>query len=110
MARSTSSNRKKTTNFATPPRETMKRLVTGMMLGASLCAAGFAFAGAGKHPNLQAARRATNNAVSALDRAQNANEFDLDGKAANAKKELQQAMADIDAALAVSKGNAAKAE
>jgi hypothetical protein len=79
-----------------------------MVLGAMLCTAGFAYAGKVGHPNIQAARRACNNGISALDRAQNANEFDLDGHAANAKKLMEQAMTDIDAALATSKSNAEK--
>jgi hypothetical protein len=77
----------------------MKRTISGMIVGILLGVGGMAVAG-GKHPNINKAEKATKNAVAALDAAQKANEFDLGGHAANAKKALDTAETEIAAALA----------
>jgi hypothetical protein len=51
-----------------------------------------------RHPNLAAAQRYCQQATGALDRAQSANEFDLDGHAKRAKELLANAYSEIGAA------------
>lgn len=57
---------------------------------------------AGRHPNLAAAQRYTEQAYQALVRAQQANEFDLGGHASHARDLLQQANQEILAATRAS--------
>lgn len=69
-----------------------KKTMTLVALGASLLAAGAAFAGpeAG-HPNIIAAREHAQAAIEKLKAAQVANEYDLGGHAAKAEKLLREA-------------------
>ena len=69
-----------------------KKMMTLAALGASLIAAGTAFAGpeAG-HPNIIAARENAQAAIEKLKAAQAANEYDMGGHAAKAEKLLRQA-------------------
>ena len=71
---------------------TFKKTMTLVALGASLAAAGAAFAGpeAG-HPNIIAAREAATAAIEKLKAAQVANEYDMGGHAAKAEKLLREA-------------------
>ena len=71
---------------------TFKKTMTLVALGASLLAAGAAFAGpeAG-HPNIIAAREAATMAIDKLKAAQVANEYDMGGHAAKAEKLLCEA-------------------
>jgi hypothetical protein len=48
-----------------------------------------------RHPNLRAAQQLTDQALARIDDAQKANEFDLSGHAAEAKRLLTQADADL---------------
>ena len=69
-----------------------KKTMTLVALGASLVAAGAAFAGpeAG-HPNIIAARQHAQAAIEKLKAAQVANEYDMGGHAAKAEKLLREA-------------------
>jgi hypothetical protein len=69
-----------------------KKTMTLAALGASLLAAGVAFAGpeAG-HPNIIAAREHAQAAIEKLKAAQVANEYDMGGHAAKAEKLLREA-------------------
>ena len=69
-----------------------KKTMTLVALGASLVAAGAAFAGpeAG-HPNIVAAREHAQAAIEKLKAAQVANEYDMGGHAAKAEKLLREA-------------------
>ena len=69
-----------------------KKTMTLVALGASLLAAGAAFAGpeAG-HPNIVAAREHAQMAIEKLKAAQVANEYDMGGHAAKAEKLLREA-------------------
>ena len=71
---------------------TFKKTMTLVALGASLVAAGAAFAGpeAG-HPNIIAAREHAQMAIEKLKAAQAANEYDMGGHAARAEKLLHEA-------------------
>lgn len=67
-----------------------------LCLGLVTTAAGVAQqVNSGRHPNLAAAQRFTEQASQALARAQQANEFDLGGHAAHARDLLQQANQEI---------------
>jgi len=70
----------------------LKKTMTLLALGASMLAAGAAYAGpeAG-HPNIVAAREAAQAAIEKLKAAQVANEYDMNGHAAKAEKLLRQA-------------------
>ncbi|HEY8977892.1 MAG TPA: hypothetical protein VIN75_27000 [Burkholderiaceae bacterium] len=69
-----------------------KKTMTLVALGASLVAAGAAFAGpeAG-HPNIIAAREHAQMAIEKMKAAQAANEYDMGGHAARAEKLLHEA-------------------
>ena len=69
-----------------------KKTMTLVALGASLVAAGAAFAGpeAG-HPNIIAAREHAQMAIEKMKAAQAANEYDMGGHAAKAEKLLHEA-------------------
>jgi hypothetical protein len=69
-----------------------KKTMTLFALGASLVAAGAAFAGpeAG-HPNIIAAREHAQMAIEKMKAAQVANEYDMGGHAAKAEKLLHEA-------------------
>ena len=69
-----------------------KKTMTLVALGASLVAAGAAFAGpeAG-HPNIIAAREHAQAAIEKMKAAQVANEYDMGGHAAKAEKLLHEA-------------------
>jgi hypothetical protein len=73
----------------------------GIAVFASLAIASAAMAAppenvsAKRHPHLAHAQKAIDNAFAALDEAQKANEFDMEGHAAKAKELLQQADAEI---------------
>ena len=69
-----------------------KKTMTLVALGASLLAAGAAFAGpeAG-HPNIIAAREHAQMAIEKLKAAQAANEYDMGGHAAKAERLLREA-------------------
>jgi len=54
----------------------------------------------GRHPNLAAAQRLTEQAYAKVSAAQEANEFDLDGHAAKARDLLNQANQELKAAAA----------
>ena len=71
---------------------TFKKTMTLVALGASLVAAGAAFAGpeAG-HPNIIAARENAQAAIEKMKAAQAANEYDMGGHAAKAEKLLHEA-------------------
>ena len=62
-------------------------------------------AGAGRHPNLAAAQRLTDNAYNKIVAAQQANEFDMDGHAAKAKDLLDQANRELKAAAMAANKN-----
>ncbi len=74
----------------------LKTRVLSAFFGAALLIAGYAVAqpkqnvSAGRHPNLAAAQRLSEQAFQKVTAAQEANEFDLKGHAAKAKNLLEQ--------------------
>ena len=71
---------------------TFKKTITLVALGASLAAAGTAFAGPEEgHPNIVAARQDAQSAIEKMKAAQAANEYDMGGHAAKAEKLLHEA-------------------
>ena len=71
---------------------TFKKTLTLVALGASLAAAGTAFAGPESgHPNIIAARQDAQSAIEKMKAAQAANEYDMGGHAAKAEKLLHEA-------------------
>jgi hypothetical protein len=76
-----------------------------LSIAGSLTLAAAAFAqvdvSARRHPNLNAAQRQIEGAIASVDRAQAANEYDMNGHAAKAKELLSQADAEIKAAAVV---------
>ena len=72
----------------------MKKLIITATLGALLVAGVTAFAHP-KHPNIHAAHELVQKALTRIDAAQKANEFDLGGHAAKAKDLLVQAEGEL---------------
>ena len=75
----------------------ISKIVLGIVLGAALVGGGIAVAqrpaenvSAGKHPNLAAAQRLSQQAFEKITAAQQANEWDMNGHAAKAKDLLDQ--------------------
>ncbi len=69
-----------------------KKTMTVMALGATLAAAGIAFAAPdARHANIMAAREHAQAAIEKMKAAQQANEYDLGGHAAKAEKLLHEA-------------------
>jgi hypothetical protein len=79
----------------------MRKLLLGSTLLVALLCGGFAQAQMGKekvggrHPNLAAAQRHIEQALTKIDDAQRANEFDLGGHAKKAKELLDEAYKEI---------------
>jgi len=79
----------------------VKTRVLPAFLGAALLIAGFAVAqpkqnvSGARHPNLAAAQRACENAFEKISAAQQANEWDLRGHAAKAKRLLEEANSEL---------------
>jgi hypothetical protein len=82
----------------------MKQWIMSGAIGLTMFAAGFAYA-KGKHPNLEHALKASENAVEKLGAAQKANEFDLGGHAAKAKELIEQAIGEIKQATTAAEEN-----
>jgi hypothetical protein len=86
----------------------VRKAVLGSVIGLSLAAGGVFIAhgsaaqqiNPGRHPNLAAAQRLTEQAYAKVSAAQEANEFDLDGHAAKARDLLNQANQELKAAAA----------
>jgi hypothetical protein len=77
---------------------TNRNLLIGGVAGLGLLVSGITLAqgpvhnvSPGRHPNLAAAQRLTQNAYEKISAAQQANEFDMQGHAAHAKQLLDQA-------------------
>jgi len=81
----------------------MMSAVVGMIMGVVLTA--WAEDKFPRHPNLQKAYTALNNATSAISAAQTANEFDMEGHAAQAKTLISQAQTQLDQAAAAANKN-----
>jgi hypothetical protein len=90
--------------------ETMKRVMTsavvGMVMGIVVTA--WAEDKFPRHPNLQKAYVSLNQATKDISAAQVANEFDMDGHAAQAKGFIAQAQGQLDLAAAAANANAGK--
>lgn len=91
----------------------LRHIVLSSVAGLGLVASGILIAqgppvrnvGAGRHPNLAAAQRLTDNAYNKIVAAQQANEFDMDGHAAKAKDLLDQANRELKAAAMAANKN-----
>ncbi|HTZ89657.1 MAG TPA: hypothetical protein VMA71_04910 [Alloacidobacterium sp.] len=90
-----------------------RKLALGSVLGLSMIAGGIAIAqhppaenvSPGRHPNLAAAQRLTEQAYNKITAAQQANEWDMQGHAAHAKDLLDQANRELKAAAAAANRN-----
>jgi hypothetical protein len=86
----------------------VRNLVTGSILSVGMLACGFAIGQSvnpNRHPNLAAAQVFIDQAINKISVAQQANEFDLNGHAQNAKGYLIQANREIKIAAAAANRN-----
>lgn len=89
------------------------KLVLGSILAVGVLAGGILIAqgppernvSGGRHPNIAAAQRLTDQAYNKISAAQNANEWDMDGHAAKAKDLLDQANRELKAAAMAANRN-----
>ncbi len=90
-----------------------RKLIAGALLGLSLATAGITIAqgppernvNPGRHPNIAAAQRLTDQAYNKIVAAQQANEWDMDGHAQKAKDLLDQANRELKAAAEAANHN-----
>jgi hypothetical protein len=85
----------------------LRRTVLGSVIGIALFAGGMITAqiNPGRHPNLAAAQRLTEQAFNKISAAQAANEWDMDGHAAKAKDLLDQANHELNQAARAANHN-----
>lgn len=91
----------------------VRKTVLGSVLGFALAVSGVILAhgsaaqqiNPGRHPNLAAAQRFTEQAYNKISAAQQANEWDMDGHAQKAKDLLNQANQELKAAAAAANHN-----
>lgn len=89
-----------------------RRLVLGFLVSSAIVATGVTIGVSqpvqnvgGRHPNLAAAQRLTDQAYNKIVAAQQANEWDMDGHAAKAKDLLDQANRELKAAAEAANRN-----